>query len=442
MERALTQNKSDEESSDSSLERGNERRVALLAASWLFCWFTAYFIQTPLRDEFGLLQGVENLPWMFGVTAGVVLAANLAFSAFAGRRPATSVIRGVTGFIACGLLVFAAGIHFVDPATENWLARTFYVWVALFSLFTVSVFWGSMAQIFASHGAKRWYGLLSAGGTLGAVCGSFLVKGAIGLGDRYPILAGEGHVIALLVLAALLFVAGGCCAIAIARNPFGESLRSTRATTYDGNAAFVGMRRCLASPYLLAICAFFLLYTITSTALYIERSTLVSESITDSAGRREFTANLNLWTQSLSLIGQLVITSAFLRGLGIAGGLAFVPCVTILGFAVVGAHPLLVVVMIVEITRRVAEYVVTRPSREVLYTVVKPEEKYEAKVFIDTFVYRMGDALGGALVGAMQATMSGRGSILLATIPFALIWLLLAVKLGRWQASLQRAATA
>lgn len=416
--------------------------MALLAATWLFCWFTAYFIQTPLRDEFGLLQGVENLPWMFGVTAGVVLAANLGFSAFAGSRPATRVIRGVTAFIACGLLVFAAGIHFVDVASENWLARTFYVWVALFSLFTVSVFWGSMAQIFPSHRAKRWYGLLSAGGTLGAVCGSFVVKRTIVLGETVPWLAGEGHVIALLILAAALFVVGGACAMAIGRTPEGAPLTVIRSTETAGNASLVGMKRCLASRYLLAICAFFLLYTITSTALYIERSTLVSTTIPDSAGRRAFSADLNLWTQSLSLVGQVVITSALLRRLGIAGGLAFVPCVTILGFFLVGFHPALVVVMVVEIGRRVSEYVVTRPSREVLFTVVKPEEKYEAKVFIDTFVYRMGDALGGALVGALQAWVSGSGSILLATIPFAIVWLLLAIRLGRWQATLQRAATA
>lgn len=417
-----------------------ERRIAWLAAAWFFCWFTSYFIQKPLQDEFGILQGVEQLPWMFGLTAGVVLAANLAFSAFAGRRSAIAVTRGVTVFVAFVLFVFATSIHFVDVAEENWLARTFYVWVALFSLFAVSVFWGSMAQIFPSHRAKRWFGVLSAGGTLGAVCGSFIVSATVGLEESIPFLAGRGHTVALLVLAAVLVIAGGFFAMAIARIPEASALTVARNRSNTLEAAFVGVRRCLSSPYLLAICVFFVLYTITSTALYIERSSIVSETITDSGGRKAYTANLNMWTQSLSLVGQLIVTSAFLRWIGIAGGLAFVPCVTIAGFCIVGGNPVLSVVMVVEISRRVAEYVVTRPSREVLFTVLPPEEKYEAKVFVDTFVYRMGDALGGALVGMLQSRLVDPGRVLIATVPIAIVWLVLAIFLGRWQVRLQQNA--
>jgi ATP:ADP antiporter, AAA family len=200
----------------------------------------------------------------------------------------------------------------------------------------------------------------------------------------------------------------------------------------------VGLRRCLGSPYLLAICGFLLLYTASSTVIYLERQDIVAATIDGRSGWRAFSAKLDIYTQSLALIGQLLVTSALLKRLGIAGGLAFVPAVTMLGFGVLGGWSTLLVVGIVETCRKVCEYVVTRPSREVLYTVVPREEKYEAKVFIDTFVYRLGDVLGTGFVSCVAIFSAQPGATFLAAIPFLLVWIVVAVQLGRKQAMMQR----
>jgi AAA family ATP:ADP antiporter len=425
--------------SEAAAQGAGERRAARLAAAWLFCWFTALFVQRPLRDDFGIAQGVENLPFLMGITALVVLPANLVFSSLAGRFAAARFVPWMARTFVLILVVFAALLHHYGRGDgETQLARGFYVWMSLYNLFAVSLFWGTMAELFASERAKRWYGLLSAGGTAGALFGSALVKGAVtvlpGLG-----IAGTDLTIVLLVVAALVIEAGTRCQQAVTRLPFAHALVESPAGTPAENPALTGMRRCLRSPYLLGICAFLALYTLTSTAIYLGKQSIVDVAFDDDRdGRKEFFADIDLVTQGLTLFGQLLITATFLRRLGVTFGLAFVPVITIVGFVIVGFEPTLLAVVAFEVVRRVAEYVVTRPSRELLFTVVPREDKYPAKMFIDTFVYRLGDALGSGFTAITQRGSLGPEATFFAAAPVAAVWLVVGIVLGRRQTARAR----
>ncbi len=424
-------------------EEPSEKRAAILASLWLFCWFASYFVQRPLRDVYGIVQGVENLPALFAISALVVLPANMLFSAVAGKNSALRVLKLVVGVVVLVLLGFAVAVKTVDKSAETWLARAFYIWVSLFSLFAISVFWGTMAQLFASERAKKWYGLMFAGGTLGGLAGAQIVSFVSSLKDRVAWLTGDAKVIAYLGISALLFILGGLLAMAIAASPFGASLHVVRENRGTKASALEGMRRCFASKYLLMICLFLVLYTFTSTAISLEKSFMMSSELgKDRDAIAKFSATLDGWTQGLTLVGQLLATSAVLRFLGVTGGLAFVPVVTILGFLGVAIHPSLVWIAVFEATRKVVEYVVTKPSREVLYTVVSREEKYQAKVFIDTFVYRIGDATGSAFKELASSLAMGSAAVLASAVPFAVVWLVVAIFLGRKQQAMAAAASA
>lgn len=421
----------------------NDRRNGILATTWLFFWFASYFIQKPLRDDFGISAGVDNLGVLFLVTAAIVLPANMAFSSLASRMSSTRFVPLVSHFVAFVLIVFAVLVHLVDTQSDNWVARAFYLWASLFNLFAISMFWGAMAQIFESEKAKRWYGLLSAGGTLGGVAGAATVKGVVNLESQIEILSGTGHVVALLLLAAVLFECGAFCFSRIAHSESHGSIGHGPNHSRPTSSPWIGMQRCVNSPYLMAICGFLVLYTITSSMLYLGRQFIVDEQFAnDRPGRIAFLADIDLWAQSLTLVGQLLFTAAFLKSLGVARGLAFVPAITAIGFLIVGSSPTLLALAAFEVTRRVAEYSVTRPSREVLYTVVGREEKYHAKVFIDTFVYRLGDASGAGITQLLKQLGAATNTIFIAAAPIALVWMWLGLRLGKRQSTMAESQAA
>jgi len=84
--------------------------------------------------------------------------------------------------------------------------------------------------------------------------------------------------------------------------------------------------------------------------------------------------------------------------------------------------------------RRVGEYALSKPAREVLFTVVSREEKYKAKNFIDTAISRAGDASTGWLVSGIKALGVTTAQISWVLVPLMFLW----AWLGRWLAGQQR----
>jgi AAA family ATP:ADP antiporter len=119
--------------------------------------------------------------------------------------------------------------------------------------------------------------------------------------------------------------------------------------------------------------------------------------------------------------------------LGVALALAFLPALTILGFGALAAAPTLGAIATFQVLRRAGDYAIARPTREVLFTVVPREDRYKAKSFIDTFVYRLGDQVGAWGVAGFRWFGAGAGELALIAIPIAVLWLLNALWLGRRQ---------
>jgi AAA family ATP:ADP antiporter len=198
-----------------------------------------------------------------------------------------------------------------------------------------------------------------------------------------------------------------------------------------GGSMWAGMRLTLFSPYLLGICAYLFLLTTTATFLYLEQTRLVGEQVASAQGRTRLFAVMDLAVNVITFLTQLFMTGPMIARFGFASALLFLPAASIIGFIVIGSTPTLLAFILFTIVRRVGEYAIAKPAREVLFTVVGVEEKYKAKNFIDTAVSRGGDAATGWMVNAVKALGVNAAQIAWALVPLACMWAWIGWSLAR-----------
>ncbi len=399
-----------------------EVAALLWSFSYFFCLLCSYYILRPLRDEMGIQGGVSNLQWVFSGTFIAMLLAVPLFGALAARLPRRRLLPLVYYFFIFNLLVFFLLLK-SDIATAA-VARAFFIWVSVFNLFVVSVFWSYMADLYNNEQARRLFGFIAAGGSAGPLVTASLARSL-------------GVVNLLLVSAALLLLAI-ICIRALARWAVGE--QPARAAHQDrpiGGGILGGVWLVLRSPYLLGICVYILLYTMLSTFLYFEQARIVADSFSDSASRTRLFALMDLGVNALTILGQVLVTARIIAHFGVSVTLALIPAAVALGFLALAAFPTLAVLVTFQIVRRAGNFAVARPTREILYTVVSREQKYKSKNFIDTVVYRGGDAISGWLYTGLAAAGMGLSAIALVAVPVALAWLYTGVALGREQETLR-----
>ncbi|MBC7792049.1 MAG: MFS transporter [Anaerolineae bacterium] len=411
--------------------REEEVRALTLSCAYFFFLLSSYFILRPIRDDMAVAGGVSELKWLFLGTLTATLIANPLFSALVARFTVRRFITISYRVFLVNLLVFyviaraAAG----EGTESAWLGRTFYVWTSVFNLFVVSVFWGFMADVFSTEQGKRLFGFIGVGGTLGAIAG-----GAITVSLAQVI----GRANLLLVSAVLLEVA-----LQFARNVRGGWLGGSASKVLEsriGGGVTSGIKHVFGSSYLLGICAYMLFFTIGSTLLYFQQAELVGAQITDRAVRTAFLAKIDLGVNTLTVLTQLFLTGRIMKSIGVGWTLGLLPAVSIVGFLAFGLGTTLTAFVVFQIVRRASEFALSRPAREVLYTVVTREDKYKAKSFIDTFVYRGGDQIGAWTYGGLALLGLGMSGIAFAAVPMAMVWLAVALWLGRRQIELGRAS--
>jgi len=206
-----------------------------------------------------------------------------------------------------------------------------------------------------------------------------------------------------------------------------------------GGQALSGFAHAFRSPYLLHLSMYMLLFTVLSTFLYFQQADIAKRSFADRAARTAFFANIDLAVNALTLLGQFFLTGRIIKWLGVAITLTLLPALSVAGFAVLGFSPTLWAVVIFQVLRRAGNFAVARPTRETCFTVVPREDKYKAKSFIDTFVYRAGDQLGAWSYAGLAFLGLGLAGISLAAVPIALVWLANGLWLGRRNEALARA---
>jgi AAA family ATP:ADP antiporter len=408
--------------------RPEEVRAMLWSFAYFFCLLAGYYILRPLRDEMGVAGGVRNLQWLFTATFLVMLAAVPLYGWLVARVPRRRFIPLVYHFFVVNLALF--WVLLALDVERQTVARVFFVWISVFVLFAVSVFWSFMADVWRSEQGKRLYGFIAAGGSAGALAGPALTIG----------LAGAIGAVNLLVVAALLLEAAVFCA----RKLEVEQKVSPERQSAVGGGAIDGILMVLRSPYIAGITLWVGLLSVAATFLYFEQAAIVAAASDDPAVRTRIFAGVDLAVGLLTIAVQFFATGKLIARFGVGAALALLPLVFAVGFAVLAAAPVLAVVIAFQALQRTANFAISNPAREVLFTVVARDEKYKAKNVIDIVAVRGADAAGGWLFTALRSLGMELRSIPLTAIVIAAVCLALAAALGRAherRAGLQRAST-
>lgn len=448
--------------------RRGEFVLAILSALFFFLVLCGYFFLRPVREAMGVARGMDDLRWLFAVTSLASLVAVLVFGGVVARTNRRRFIPVAYLFVIACLIGFAtlliqdvrAGGGLIGTDAETGLARgvgyTFYVWLSVINLFSTSVFWAFMVDVFDVDQGKRMFPFIGIGGTLGALAGGRGASLVSGLTDSPYLPAG------------LMLIGAGCFALAIAvmlildqkagRSQLSRLGASASAAggsamagdggtgsggTQDGGTQdgrriggsfWEGATAVATSPYLLGVGLWVVFMAISNTLIYFTQANVILESTDTFSQRVGSFADFDSLAQFATLLTQIFVTTHLIRKLGVGWTLAILPVVTVLGFTVLAVWPVYGVMLIFQAVHRATRYAISRPSRETLFSVVPPSEKYKAKPLVDVFLYRGGDLAGAGIDGLFAMLGLALAWVAMSTAPLAGMWIMLSVALGRAQA--------
>lgn len=408
--------------------RREEVLPVVIAACFFFFVLTALMLLRPARDALGMERGIESIRWLFIGTALVTLAVNPLFGWLVSRLRRLQFIATTYGFFAISLVGFWALLTFAPEAVGARSGQVFYVWFSVFNLFGTMVFWALMSDRFTSDQGARFFALVSIGGTLGAICGPGLAA----------LLAEPLGTPSLLLISAGFLSLGIAAAWLLVRTTPDRTSADDRDTTgfadetqRIGGSMWAGIGAVLRSPFLAGIAGYVLLMAVMATLVYFTRMQMVADVAAGTDARAALLGSIDMWTQIAVLVLQLTLTGRFVRRFGLGVALAVLPLATAVGFIGLAVYGSFVVLVLLEAANRAVQRGITRPVREVLFTVVAREDKYKAKAFIDTFMYRAGDVAGAQAEGVLGRLGMALGGLVSLVVPLALVWAGLALWLGR-----------
>lgn len=402
--------------------RREEVPVVFAGAAMFFLLFTGYFMLRPVRETMGIAGGVENLQWLFTGTFLATIVALPVFGWIASSVRRRRILAWTFAFFALNLTGFALG--FLSDPDNVWIARTFYIWLSVFNLLAISLAWSVLADLLPATEAKRLFAMIAGGASLGGLTGPIL--GTL-------LVAPIGHAGLLLLAAALLMMSAATAGWLHRwrdRNPLPSGDIAPREVPLGGHP-FAGATAVMRSGYLAAIALFVVLLAIVSTFLYFEQARLVAETFPDRTRQTQVFGLIDTLVQTLTIVIQVFLTGRLADRFGIGALLVAVPLVMAAGFLWLAVAPVFLVLAAIMVARRVGEYALVRPAREMLYTVAAPEEKYKAKSFIDTVVYRGGDAIGGWVKRALDVVAEHPAIAMVIGAIIALGWAATGAWLGR-----------
>lgn len=392
--------------------------VAALLASFamFFALLSAYYIVRPVRDEIGVSLGKDALHRLFTVVFFVMIALVPMFGFVVTRFPRRLVLPSIYVFFALNLVVFWLAMKSGDNSV--WVAGTFFVWGSVFNLFVVSLFWSLMAELWTHAEAKRLYGFISAGGTAGALAGPLLTQGLVRLVAPVDLLPVSGA----LLLAAM--IAG----LAVRRLRSGGAGAETDAA---GGGILDGAVKVFTTPLFARIAIFVFIANIVGTFFYLEQARLVASTIPDSAQRVEFFSGRDLAVSIATFLIEVFGTARVLQRFGVTVALLALPITAAVGTLLLSFDAALWVVAAVMVAERIVAFSLANPAVKVIYTLASPDEKYKVQNFIDTVVFRGGDATSGwlyaGLGGGFGFATSAMGAV---AMPLVLVWIWIARRLG------------
>jgi len=399
-----------------------EESLKLTCFLCLFFVLASSFVLRPLRDEVGIVNGVDNLHWLFTATFIAIIPMLFLFRYFSSKSSLYQII--ICFYYSIILLLGLFYIGFIYLSSCAFIASCFFIFMGVSSMYGASLFWILMVDSFSMETSKRIFGFIAAGGSLGALFGSFTSSLMI-----------TYFSIQSLIIAAIFFL--------LMVVFFFQRIIVKVQEEYEDKSKSFGRRmkqlmlgdfqKTQKSKYFLYIIVFTLLYSSISTVLYFQQVFFVESEITIEKNRLLYFSRLDFIINSISILGQFFITKWFLRKYSLSFTLSFLPIILIVGFLVMNIKTSLLIISGLIILHKAGNYILLKPAKEILFTGCTQEEKYGMKNFIDTFIYRGGDAFTGWIFTLLISLGFGLSFIALTMIPVVVYWGVIGKKLGEIQ---------
>ena len=400
-----------------------EIKALFASCAFFFLILCSYYVIRPIRDEMVIANGVDNIQWILLATVATLILLTPIFGWVTTRFKTKQFLSYCIFFFASHLVVFYFLFNVENrPAI---VTQSFFVWVNVFNMFIVSLFWSFMNDVFGKEQVKRLFAFIAAGGTAGAICGPLITRSLVQNVGLAPLLLISAVTLSISMLLVLW--------LAQWQNDNYDDGKGARTVTDQAlkGSVFGGFTLIARSPYLAGICVFILLYATSITFVQIRQAELIAEAYSVPEQRTQLFATIDLVVNVLVFIFQLFLTSRIIAWLGFSKTLLIVPLGITLGFGLMAVAPVLGVMITIEIFRRVGDYAVMKPAREMLFSVVSREEKYKAKNFIDTTILRSGSASSSLIYkGVASLGVHGAG-IAAISLGLGVAWCAISFWLGQ-----------
>ena len=393
----------------------NEKIILLRAFLFFFFVLASWYALRPVRNELAVQGGIYNLPWLLMGVMLAMLIINPIYSWLVSRINQNRLILYIYSFFILNLILFLTMWTFAGEEGRIWTGRAFYIWANVYSFFVVSIFWVTMINFFSHTDSKKFFGIISAGGSLGAFFGSTVARyfsteicGNTSISDLGPM--------SLIVFSifSLLF------AIFFSRTFKPRALDMDNSPKELGGSSFEAIQNIIKDPAIRNIGLYVILFTMLMTTSWMISLGIVEEWSKDPCERTGFFARIEQIVTPLTLLMQLFLASYILRRVGSLAVLSIYGVLFAIAFMAYAFYPTITTVMMVVISLRIFEYGLNKPTRESIYTKLKQQDRYKSTVFIDTFLARSGDVIGGWFVRGLVGTGIAVLSVTWAALPFAL----------------------
>ena len=397
-----------------SIER---KEVFTLLKAFLFCFFVlaSWYALRPVRNELAVQGGIYNLPWLLMGVMLAMLIINPIYSWLVSRISQNKIILYIYSFFILNLIIFLSLWSFTGEEGRIWTGRAFYIWANVYSFFVVSIFWVTMINFFDHTDSKRFFGIISAGGSLGAFFGSSVARyfsteicGNTSISDLGPMS------LIIFSIFSLLF------AIYFSRS-FKPNRIEVDSSEEIGGSSLEAVQNIFKDPAIRNLGIYVVLFTMLMTTSWMISLGIVEEWSNDPCERTGLFARIEQIVTPLTLIMQVFLASYVLRKIGSLTVLTIYGLLFAMAFMAYSFFPNITTVMMVVISLRIFEYGLNKPTRESIYTKLKQQDRYKSTVFIDTFLARSGDVIGGWFVRGLVGTGIAVLSVTWAALPFAML---------------------
>ena len=394
-----------------------KKEVFTLLKAFLFFFFVlaSWYALRPVRNELAVQGGIYNLPWLLMGVMLAMLIINPIYSWLVSRISQNKIILYIYSFFILNLIIFLSLWSFTGQEGRIWTGRAFYIWANVYSFFVVSIFWVTMINFFEHTDSKRFFGIISAGGSLGAFFGSSVARyfsteicGNTSISDLGPMS------LIIFSIFSLLFAIY-----------FSRSFKPTRieadSSEEIGGSSLEAVQNIFKDPAIRNLGIYVVLFTMLMTTSWMISLGIVEEWSNDPCERTGLFARIEQIVTPLTLIMQVFLASYVLRKIGSLTVLTIYGLLFAMAFMAYSFFPNITTVMMVVISLRIFEYGLNKPTRESIYTKLKQQDRYKSTVFIDTFLARSGDVIGGWFVRGLVGTGIAVLSVTWAALPFAML---------------------